>query len=237
MFDRYYYFFLLLISIAFPLAASFDYRVRFVRFWPGVFLGIAVMMLVMIPWDVWFTAEGIWGFNERYLTGLYIANLPLEEWLFFIAIPYACAFVYEVLNYYWPWSPLKPSQRTITSALILISFILSVVFVDRLYTFTAFSLLCLFLLWHLLVNRSDYLGQFYLAFLFIQIPFVLVNGALTGLFSDQPIVWYNNAENMGMRILTIPVEDIGYNMLMLLIVITILEEFKVRRPSGVLTVG
>ena len=58
MFERYFYFFLLIATILFPLAASFDYRVKFVRFWPGLFLGIAFMMLVMIPWDVWFTAEG-----------------------------------------------------------------------------------------------------------------------------------------------------------------------------------
>jgi lycopene cyclase domain-containing protein len=142
-----------------------------------------------------------------------------------------------VLNYFLPVSPLKKVQDRITGALILISFVLSVLFVDRIYTFTTFSLLCLLLIWHLLINRSDYLGQFYLAFIIIQIPFLLVNGALTGLFTEEPIVWYNNAENLNLRLLTIPVDDIGYNMLMLLIVITVLEQYKSRRFSGVLTVN
>lgn len=195
------------------------------------------MCMLFVPWDVWFTTKSIWGFNERYTMGIYIANLPIEEWLFFIAVPFACAFIYEVLNYFLPYSPLRPIQDKITSALILISFVLSVLFVDRLYTFTTFSLLCLLLIWHLLINRSDYLGQFFLAFVIIQIPFLLVNGALTGLFTEEPIVWYNNAENLNLRLLTIPVDDIGYNMLMLLIVITILEQYKVRRFSGALTVG
>ncbi|MCA1762801.1 MAG: lycopene cyclase domain-containing protein [Flavobacteriales bacterium] len=48
------------------------------------------------------------------------------------------------------------------------------------------------------------------------------------------MVWYNNAENMGIRLITIPVEDMGYNMLMLLIVITVLEMFKVRSVTGIL---
>jgi len=210
---------------------------KFVRFWPGVFLGIGVMSLLFVPWDVWFTAKEVWGFNEQYISGIRIANLPIEEWLFFIAVPFACSFIYEVLNYFLPVSPLKRAQDKITAALILVSFVLSVLFVDRIYTFTTFSLLCLLLIWHLLINKSDYLGQFFLAFLIIQIPFLIVNGALTGLFTEEPIVWYNNAENLNLRILTIPVDDIGYNMLMLLIVITVLEQYKVRKLSGVLTVN
>lgn len=200
-------------------------------------MGTAVMCLLFIPWDVWFTANGIWGFNHAFITGIYVGNLPVEEWMFFIVVPFACAFIYEVLNYFVPAAPLKPIQNKITAALIFLSFLLSVVFVDRLYTFTTFSLLCLFLIWHLLINRSEFLGQFYLAFLIIQIPFLLVNGALTGLFTDEPVVWYNNAENMGLRLLSIPVDDIGYNMLMLLIVITVLEKYKARKLVGVLTVS
>jgi lycopene cyclase domain-containing protein len=195
------------------------------------------MGLLFIPWDAWFTSKGVWGFNPKYLSGIYLGNLPIEEWLFFIVVPYACAFIYEVLNYYLPISPLKKLQDKITSAFILISFVLSVLFVDRIYTFTTFSLLCLLLIWHLLINRSDYLGQFYLAFVIIQIPFLLIDGALTGLFTSEPVVWYNHAENLNLRLLTIPLDDIGYNMLMLLIVITVLEQFKVRKLSGVLTVS
>lgn len=63
-----------------------------------------------------------------------------------------------------------------------------------------------------------------------------MNGVLTGMFTEEPIVWYNNAENVSTRLITIPVEDIGYNMLMLLIVITVLEMFKVRTLSGALKV-
>lgn len=215
---------------------SFEKKVYFVRYWRGLFLGIAVMALLFIPWDAWFTSLEIWGFNERYLSGIKIANLPIEEWLFFLVVPYACTFIYEVLNYYMPRPVLKPIENKITATLIFICFVLSVVYVDRMYTFTTFSLLALFLIWHLLINRSEFLGRFYMAFIIIQIPFLLVNGALTGMFTPEPVVWYNNTENIGIRLLTIPVEDIGYNMLMLLIVITILEMFKVRVLTGALKV-
>jgi lycopene cyclase domain-containing protein len=96
--ENYYYLFLDLLTLSYPLFRSFEYRVRFVRYWPGVFLGIAVMSLLFVPWDAWFTSKQVWGFNERYITGIRIANLPIEEWLFFIVVPFACSFIYEVLN-------------------------------------------------------------------------------------------------------------------------------------------
>jgi len=234
--ESFYYLFILVVSIAYPFLSSFERRVRFYKYWRGVFLGIAVMGLIFVPWDVWFTTNDVWGFNEKYITGFKIANLPIEELLFFIVVPYACAFIYEVLNYFVPISPLSKIENKITAALIFLCFVVSVVFVDKLYTFTTFSLLALFLIWHLLINRSDYLGKFYLAYIIILIPFALVNGALTGMFTDEPIVWYNNSENLGIRVITIPLDDFAYNMLMLLIVITVLESFKLRRMSGVLKV-
>ncbi|MFT5971683.1 MAG: hypothetical protein ACI9A8_000432, partial [Cryomorphaceae bacterium] len=39
--EHYYYLLLDLLTLSYPLAKSFDRRLKFVRFWPGVFLGIA----------------------------------------------------------------------------------------------------------------------------------------------------------------------------------------------------
>lgn len=70
------------------------------------------------------------------------------------------------------------------------------------------------------------MGRFYVAFGVILIPFLIVNGILTGSFIDEPVVWYNNEENLRIRIGTIPVEDVFYGMLMLLIPITISEKLE-----------
>jgi len=234
--EKYTYLLLNLLIIAIPFFWSFEKKVFFVRYWRGVFLGIAVMCLFFVPWGTWFVSKEVWGFNERFVTGSKIGNLPIEEVMFLITIPFACAFLYEVLNFYMPKPVLKPIQNKITGVLIFLSFILSIVFVDRLYTFTTFSLLSLFLIWHLLINRSEFLGQFYFLFILVQLPLFIVDGIRTGMFTGEPIIWYNNAENMGIRMITIPVEEIGYNMLMILIVITILEMFKVRSLTGALKI-
>jgi lycopene cyclase domain-containing protein len=68
-----------------------------------------------------------------------------------------------------------------------------------------------------------YLGKFYLSYLWILIPFFLVNGILTGTGLENPVVWYNNDENLGIRLLSIPLEDVVYGMLLILMNITIFE--------------
>ena len=49
------------------------------------------------------------------------------------------------------------------------------------------------------------------------IPFFIVNGILTGTGIEGNIVWYNDAENLGIRLGTIPVEDSAYAFSMILL--------------------
>lgn len=221
--ERYLYLLLDLGSIAFPLLASFEPRIRFRAKWSGLFAGIAVMMLVFIPWDVAFTHAGVWGFNQRYLIGVDILGLPLEEWLFFVCIPYACLFLYEVMRYALPRDPLATAARPLTFVLIGILLSTGLLHLDRLYTSITFLATAAFLAYHVAVAGTPWLGRFYLGYAISLIPFLLVNGMLTGWLIPEPVVWYNNAENLGIRINTIPIEDSMYMLLMLLIVTTFHE--------------
>ena len=98
--EKYYYLGLDLFTLAFPLLRSFEPRMQYWRKWPGLFTGIAVMATVFLIWDAIFTANGVWGFNPRYLTGPRFFHLPIEEWLFFLVVPYSCVFLYEVMRYF-----------------------------------------------------------------------------------------------------------------------------------------
>ncbi|MFC2114166.1 lycopene cyclase domain-containing protein [Bacteroidota bacterium] len=219
------YLFINMAAVSIPFLASFGPKIQFWHKWKSLFPAIALTMLVFIPWDILFTHRGIWDFNPSYLTGIYLFNLPLEEWLFFITIPYACIFTFEVIKFF-----LKPDYRlswTKYISVFLASFLLVSGFrnIDLTYTSVTFIATGLFILAHQFILKSQYLSLFYITYLFCLIPFLLVNGVLTGTFLENPVVSYNNEFNLGYRIFTIPVEDVFYGMLLILLNLTFYDYF------------
>ncbi|MEQ8521245.1 MAG: lycopene cyclase domain-containing protein, partial [Vicingaceae bacterium] len=184
----------------------------------------AAMMLLFIPWDIYFTHQGVWWFNDKYISGIKFLLLPLEEWLFFILVPFACIFIYEVLEYFFKKDVLKSLARPAFLVMGIGLGIGSLIYSDRQYTFVTFALTAVALLIAFILNPS-WKGRFLLMYLVCWLPFLLVNGALTGSFTFEAVVNYNPSEIIGLRIFTIPVEDSIYNMLML-IMVTAIYKFK-----------
>jgi len=212
-----------LFTIAYPLAQSFEWRLRLYKNWKPLFLGIFGMGLLFLTWDVWFTSMGVWGFNPKYISGVHLGNLPLGEWLFFLTVPYACIFIYEVLNYYVKKDVVGKLAKPFALAIGGTVLILGLFNLDKWYTATAFILTGVFLLVVALVVQPKWLGRFFLAYFVSLAPFLIVNGILTGSWIPEQVVWYNDTENLGIRIGTIPIEDTVYNLLMLLLTISIYE--------------
>jgi lycopene cyclase domain-containing protein len=201
---------LLLCSIIVPLALSFDKILQFYKQLKYLIPAILIVAVFYITFDIYFTKLGIWGFNSRYHSSIVFYKLPLEEWLFFIVIPYASIFLHDSIVLYF--NKVRISNiiaKYISISLILLSLILVLFNFEKAYTTYIFSLLALVLLFSFF-DKTHVINSFYCTFLVILIPFVIVNAILTGSFIDEPIVWYNNHENLGIRFLTIPVEDFGY---------------------------
>jgi len=220
---KFLYLWLNLGSFIIPFIFSFHPRLNFYKKWKSLILGIIVMMAIFIPWDIIFTDNGFWGFNPAYLTGYYLLGLPVEEWLFFICIPYACIFTHYALLEISP--KFRFGQRTthvIYISLITVLIIVLWYFYDRWYTLLSF-VFCLLILAIVYNTRKQLLRSFFATYLVILIPFLIVNGVLTGTGIEDQVVWYNDNENLGKRILTIPVEDSIYNLGMLLTVLFVTE--------------
>lgn len=215
-------------SVLFPFALSFHPRILFHRRWVMALPAILVMMGLFIPWDSVFTAAGIWGFAPEHVWPSRVLRLPLEEWAFFLCVPYACLFSYHCFEVLKTPQPTTRLVRGISLALIIVLGTAALSHADHAYTFTALGLCALWILFTAFVQRAPWLGRFYTTYLVMLLPFLVVNGILTGLGLQRPVVWYNDAENLGLRILTIPVEDVFYGMLMIGLTVSLYEAFRAR---------
>lgn len=211
------------LTLSVPLLRSFEHRIAFYKKWKALFTGIALTGAFFILWDVYFTHLGVWGFNPKYLIGVDILNLPIEEWLFFVTVPFACMFIYEVLNYFIQKDLLKNIYRPFFTILAILILIIGIVYYDRIYTSVTFILTSVFIFIHLFIIKKRYLSRFLLAYLVSLLPFVIVNGILTGSFIDEQIVWYDDTQNLGIRLFTIPIEDSIYMLLLLMMNVSIYE--------------
>jgi lycopene cyclase domain-containing protein len=181
---------------------------------------------VYIFFDVLMTKAGVWGFNPRYHSTLLIFKLPIEEWLFFIVIPYASIFFHDAFVLYFPQIKLNNRVSKIITVALLIILVLLVLFnLNKIYTVYIYSTLIVTLVIYLL-SKSNIINQFYITFLLILIPFLIVNGVLTGSFIESEVVWYNNEENLGIRFFTIPVEDFAYGFSMIFLSLMLRNKLK-----------
>jgi hypothetical protein len=107
-----------------------------------------------------------------------------------------------------------------------IALVLTFAFWGKLYTTVTFGLISVSMiilrfssLWEALLS---YFNHLWLAWVISMIPMFYVNGKLTGL----PVLIYNNAENMFIRIGTIPFEDFFYNYLYIFWIVILFEHRK-----------
>jgi len=217
---------ILVFSAALPCLLSFDKKVYFYRKWKALFPSIIIAGSIYLTADIFFVKHGIWGFNASYHSGIMMLGLPLEEWLFFLVIPYASVFIHYVVVYYFP--RLVTGNlfiRIFTVILILLLLVVVVLNYEKAYTAFNFSLLIV-VLTVALFDKSGLLNRYVCSFLFILIPFFIVNSLLTGTFIPGEVVWYSDRAILGIRILTVPVEDIGYAFSLILMNLLITSSFQ-----------
>lgn len=201
------YFWINVAIILGPLCLTPFHRLAYYRNFRALGTAIIVVGGLYIGWDMAVTARREWSFNPRYVSGIKVINLPLEEILFFITVPYSCLFIYEAI--------LATSQRTAVrmpaGAVVGASVILaagSLFFFDQGYTSKALASCAIFLLIALFLDRALIESRQYWLWIGVcLIPFLIVNTILTAL----PIVQYNPSAIWGPRFITIPLEDFFYN--------------------------
>lgn len=195
--------------LAGPLALSFDDKVHFYTHWPAAFLALTLTGILYIFWDSLVVRRGDWSFNPTFTGSFRLFHLPVGEILFFITVPYACLFLFEVVKAYLPQGELFAVEPVSLFAGALVFVVAAWVFRHLGYTFLTLTSVVIFLstlgLTHpTLVGRTE----FWIWFGFCFVAFAVVNGIYTAL----PTIHYNPKAIWGIKIGTIPLEDFFYNL-------------------------
>lgn len=192
-----------------PFFLSFDQKVAFYKHWVKFIPALFFMGAIYLPWDIIFAVNLYWGFNADYLWGFEFLHLPIEEWMFFFIIPYCFMFIYECIKAYFP-STIK---KTYIPAYFFIGVALSQAYYGGIYSKVNLFVVCFALI--IVYRYLD--AAFWWSYLITLVPFLFFNGILTGGFTEDPIVWYNDACITTVRCFTIPAEDFIYLLGMMLL--------------------
>ena len=95
--DRWQYLLMLggCLLVTLPLEAFGDgvYRqpIRLLR-------ALTPVLVVFLVWDAIAISLGIWRYNPRYVSGINVPFMPLEEFLFFVVIPLCALLTYSAVS-------------------------------------------------------------------------------------------------------------------------------------------
>jgi isorenieratene synthase len=212
--------------VAAPLVLAAWLRPRWFRGgWRAAFRAALFGAIPFVVWDA-AVAGRHWWFDARRVLGPRVLGLPVEELLFFLVVPLACLFTWEVLvggararlrplgragriaalvcllAAVWAWA----EGREYT-ALVLAGVVGALVLDDALGTGLAGS------------NRARVHAVLVLAF----------TGVFNGYLTARPIVHYDDAYALGWRLGTIPVEDFAFGLALVLVTTTLYQRARGRR--------
>ncbi|MDQ1859100.1 lycopene cyclase domain-containing protein [Chryseobacterium sp. WLY505] len=190
--------------------ASFDRRIQFNRFFGKFLLSSTIVAVPFIIWDIWFTSKGVWWFDLHYTLGFKIAGLPIEEWLFFYCIPFACVFTYYCIEKFFTMDWVSVFNNLIVFTGIIILSVAGLLYYQKIYTLVTIVITLLTLCYLHFIAEKDWIGKASFVYIILMPGFFAVNGILTGSLIPSPVVNYNPDDFLGIRMGTIPVEDAVY---------------------------
>lgn len=205
--------------ILIPLILSFDKKVAFYRKFRNYLFSVSIVSTFFILWDFLAVDRGDWSFNPDYITGYKILNLPVEEILFFITVPYSCIFIYETLLSYFEQKHFNLNKYLLLIPITL--FLLTgTLFINQPYTATVILVCSVIFIVQAALNPDFLRSNLFWAAIGISfIPFLIFNYLLTSL----PVVKYNPEAIWNLRFTTIPLEDFFYSFAMIYLYISLYQ--------------
>lgn len=229
MLQPYTYLFVIFGATIICFIASFHRHLQFNKQFKSFLKASCIVALPFIIWDIWFTENGVWWFNTNYTIGLIIAGLPIEEWLFFFCIPFSCLFTYFCLDRFFDLRWTNSFSQIIVFIVVILCSVLALLHHAKTYTFVTTVATLVGIVYLHFIAKQEWIGQASFTYIILSPGFFIVNGILTGTGLASPIVNYNPNEFLGIRMLTIPVEDAIYGYTQFLFVVYFFKQFEQKK--------
>lgn len=184
-----------------------------------LFFGVFLTAIIFIVWDQ-LVVNYFWFFNSQYITGIFLLNLPIEEILFFITVPFSCLLLW--VNY-----KRRFADRTLKYPLVYLWSVLagaSILFLvyGKIYSASVLFVFLIVVALDLILKTKLFYRKLFLIFIF------LITNILTFIFNlyltARPIVIYSEALKTNFNIISIPVEDFIFGMALIALNIILYEK-------------
>jgi len=203
-----------------PLLSAFFYKHAVIPKLKPALKSIFLVAIVFIIWDH-FVTDVFWKFNNNFITGIRIGRLPIEEIMFFISVPFACLFLWVNYQLRFDRQKMISSPRYIKYFMVLIFFLSGYfIYIKTYYTGSVFIIFFLTVLLDMIIKTRLFIKEIFWKFSGIVLMLTFFwNLYLTA----RPVVIYNPAYKTGINLITIPVEDFLYGLVMVSLILIIYQ--------------
>lgn len=213
----------LLVLVAIVILSSIlATRFRLLKGVKPVLLATGVTGIVFASIRFLYNFLGVEIYATDRLSGLYVAELPVEHFLLCFVLPYIVILIYLYLNRAYGTATVDKYSLSVSNVVMGLSCAMIFFAYSKWYTLITFSILLLLLFYIEYMNKIRFMLQFYRAFLIALILFLLLFIPLSAL----ELIRHDVAQTIELNIAFIPFESYFGFLELGLTSILLLELFK-----------
>ncbi len=205
-----------IVPLFYIISGKYDFRKKLRYGIPAILISGFIFLL----WDIRFTEVGVWSYDADYTLGISQKGLPLEQWLFYLVFSCTSLLVYEAIKTRFRTLDLNNIFVAIGLLMVIVFAIIAYMYRVRVYTFFCFLFTAVYFGYTIFRNQfKSCLTHFFLSYLVMLVPYFLLNGILTWNMAIE----YHQEQVLNVWILMMPVENLVFLFLLLLINTTVYE--------------
>jgi isorenieratene synthase len=221
-----------LVVMAGPAVATRYPPTTFRGRWTLALVAALIVAVPFIAWDLQVTGRH-WTFNRAH-TSVWLLWMPLGEWLFFLTVPLACSYTWEMLTGGVDPAPARRAGPVWVAAGGLLVAGLAAWSRGLEYTGFACAVLAGAIAADLAAGGRVMRHRRLRLFIILVVGFTAIfNGYLTA----RPLVLYDARYQLDLRIGTIPIEDFAYGLALVVANVALLERLRDRLGAPRTTLG